>query len=105
MSRVSEFEELPEAMVRYLAARLTKVSKHARGHAGQKFRARARRRGAWGKIVRRRTLARQRLALTSRTDAAVTARLAQAPPGFVYDEVVPFAVPESLKWQEPENRL
>jgi hypothetical protein len=67
VSRVSEFEELPEAMVRYLAARLTKVSKHASGHAGQKFRARARRRGTYGKIVRRRTLARQRLALTSRT--------------------------------------
>jgi len=59
-------EDMPVGMVNYLAARLTKVSDHARGHAGEKFRARARRRGTWGKIVRRRQLARQRLALTSR---------------------------------------
>jgi hypothetical protein len=66
MAHLNEFDDLPPAMVNYLAARLTKTSKHARGHAGEKYRARARRRGAWGGICRRRTLARQRLALTKR---------------------------------------
>jgi hypothetical protein len=74
----------------YLASRLTKVSKHSPGHAGQKYRARARRRGAWGGICRRRTLARQRLALTSRVAAATATRLGATPSGFAYDEAVPF---------------
>lgn len=59
-------DDMPIGMINYLAARLVRVSKHAAGHPGQKFRARARRRGAFGKIVRRRQLARQRLALANR---------------------------------------
>ena len=90
MTRLQEYDDLPEAMVLYLASRLTKVSKHSPGHAGQKYRARARRRGAWGKVCRRRALARQRLALTSRTAVTLAARIAQEPEGFVYDEAVPF---------------
>ena len=92
MAALSEWEdrELPVAMVAYLAARLSPVSKHAAGHRGEKYRARARRRGTYGKACRRRALARQRLALTSRTDVAHAARLAAAPAGFTYDEAVPF---------------
>jgi hypothetical protein len=83
MSSLNEFDDLPPAMVVYLASRLTKVSKHAAGHRGEKYRARARRRGAWGSICRRRTLARQRLALTNRSRHALANQA-----GAVYDEVV-----------------
>jgi hypothetical protein len=75
MPRLNEYDDLPPAMVVYLASRLTKVSKHARGHAGEKYRARARRRGTWGGICRRRTLARQRLALTNRTNEVCCQRV------------------------------
>jgi hypothetical protein len=89
MGRLGEFEEdLPAAMIVYLAARASRVSKHAAGHRGQQYRARARRRGEWGKIVRRRALARQGLALTSRREAAVATRIARGIP--IYDEGVPF---------------
>jgi hypothetical protein len=57
-------------MVKYLAARLVNVSKHAGGRSGQKALAKAHRRGTHGKAVRRRRLASQRVALASRKEAS-----------------------------------
>lgn len=96
MSRVSEFEDLPEAMVLYLAARLTKASKHEPGRRGQAYRARCRRRGTWGKVVRRRQLAAQRLARDFRV---ATVHVRRGGPGvttWTYDEAG-----RGIPWQEP----
>lgn len=96
MSRVSEFEELPEAMVLYLAARLTKVSKHAGGRQGQKCRAKARRRGTWGKAVRRRQRAAHRLAVDRCVAHVAVTRRGLGMTTVTYDEAG-----RRILWQEP----
>lgn len=59
------YAELPPAMVNYLAARLTKVGKHAGGHRGQRAKAHMRRHGTWGKASRHRRLAANRAQISS----------------------------------------
>lgn len=81
-----EDRELPAVMVDYFAARAVMVSGHVNGHRGQQFKAQAKRRGTWAKIVRRRHNTVRRAQVTARSLNAQPARGAPATV-IIFDEI------------------
>ena len=61
----------------FLTRNFQRPSKHRGGRAGQKYKAKARRRGTWGKAVRRRRLAARREVVEARSETALYAKIAR----------------------------